>query len=352
MEAMKKAASGAVDSIRNSPLFRRKFGTRSSPSQSPSEARCHPGAITPEKDPTPFVQGVYFHVNYLGKKSVDSYEAQDHGCTDEAVALLWSNSRDSPLAKLVSIKITTTSLRVKEVSRPKEEDQVAEDGGVARDALNSVLYEFPLFSVSYCGTNPDIEEAFSFVAKDSDGKFYCYVFRCTSKDKSYALALAVAKAFYLAYQILLEQQGNFPAGPERELLFEPQLPDDTLQHPLRPVIELTQPQEKVLDVTDAAPSPGSSVTSPASVPYFRVSLPSQTSMDSETLALASVDADFARLAKARSNPDILRSTLDSAHITGGNQVWSEALRLHADPGSSLPTPIGSVEQLNEFSDSS
>lgn len=63
MEAMKKAASGAVDSIRNSPLFRRKFGTRSSPSQSPSEARRHPGAITPEKDPTPFVQGVYFHVS-------------------------------------------------------------------------------------------------------------------------------------------------------------------------------------------------------------------------------------------------------------------------------------------------
>ena len=27
MEAVKKAASGAVESIRNSPLFRRKFGT-------------------------------------------------------------------------------------------------------------------------------------------------------------------------------------------------------------------------------------------------------------------------------------------------------------------------------------
>ena len=32
-------------------------------------------------------------------------------------------------------------------------------------------------------------------------RFYCYVFRCVSEDKAYALALAVAKAFYLAYQV-------------------------------------------------------------------------------------------------------------------------------------------------------
>ena len=35
---------------------------------------------------------------------------------------------------------------------------------------------------------------------------------------------------------MLEQQGNFPPGPEREILFEPQRPDDTQQHPDRPVI--------------------------------------------------------------------------------------------------------------------
>ena len=45
-------------------------------------------------------------VDYLGKKSVDSYEAQDHGCTDEAVALLWSSTQESPLAKQVSIKVS------------------------------------------------------------------------------------------------------------------------------------------------------------------------------------------------------------------------------------------------------
>ena len=42
-----------------------------------------------------------------------------------------------------------------------------EDGGAGQGV---VLYEYPLFRVSYCGTNPNIQEAFSFVAKDSDGK--------------------------------------------------------------------------------------------------------------------------------------------------------------------------------------
>lgn len=32
-------------------------------------------------------------------------------------------------------------------------------------------------------------------------RFYCFVFRCATEEKAYALALAVAKAFYLAYQV-------------------------------------------------------------------------------------------------------------------------------------------------------
>ena len=60
---------------------------------------------------------------------------------------------------------------MKEVLKSKGEgDQLVENGGVAGDGRGSVLYEFPLFSISYCGTNHAIEEAFSFVAKDTDGK--------------------------------------------------------------------------------------------------------------------------------------------------------------------------------------
>lgn len=51
-------------------------------------------------------------------------------------------------------------------------------------------------------------------------------------------------------------------------------------------------------MTDGASSP-SSVASPTTVPFLRLSRPSQTSGDSEILAFASTDADFARLAKAR-----------------------------------------------------
>ena len=58
------------------------------------------------------------------------------------------------------------------------------------------------------------------------------------------------------------------------------------------------------------------------------------------------DDDFLRLAKARSNPDILRSTLDIDLITNPSL---DILRRHADPGSSVATPIdtptGSLENL-------
>ena len=61
----------------------------------------------------------------------------------------------------------------------------------------------------------------------SDNVFYCYVFKMASKEKAFALALSITKAFYLACQILQEEQGLFPATPERDTLFEPQHDDDT-----------------------------------------------------------------------------------------------------------------------------
>ena len=71
MEAVKKAASGAVESIRNSPLFRRKFGTyqkaatRSDSEEGEGERGEVPQPLSPEKDRTPFVQGFYFQVGNL-----------------------------------------------------------------------------------------------------------------------------------------------------------------------------------------------------------------------------------------------------------------------------------------------
>lgn len=55
MDAVKKAASGAVDTIRNSPLFRRKFGT-----QNRADCEEEPRPLSPERDTTPFVQGINF----------------------------------------------------------------------------------------------------------------------------------------------------------------------------------------------------------------------------------------------------------------------------------------------------
>ena len=63
MEAVKKAASEAVEKVRNSPLFRRKFGTaRATSPLSEGEPTAIQQELHPERDLTPFVQGVYFNV--------------------------------------------------------------------------------------------------------------------------------------------------------------------------------------------------------------------------------------------------------------------------------------------------
>ena len=59
----------------------------------------------------------------------------------------------------------------------REDDDVQNDveGGASKNGRGGmILYEFPLFRISYCGTDPNIQEAFSFVAKDSDG--LCVIF--------------------------------------------------------------------------------------------------------------------------------------------------------------------------------
>ena len=87
MEVVQKAVSEAVHAVRNSPLLRRRFGDRENSRDDPDEE-----PLSPEKDRTPFVQGFTYRVDYLGKAVVDPGQEQDHGCTDHAVELLWTNS--------------------------------------------------------------------------------------------------------------------------------------------------------------------------------------------------------------------------------------------------------------------
>jgi len=119
--------------------------------------------------------------------------------------------------------------------------------------------------------------------------------------------------------------------------------DDTKVSPLRPVIPLERerqpqvsvslgvwrgtnclvpfwrclsfPQADLMDFTDQ--SAGDIPTTPR----LRVTRPSQTSSTGSESINAAVDEDFTRLAKARSNPNILRSTLEHSDITGEVPSW-------------------------------
>jgi hypothetical protein len=221
--------------------------------------------------------------------------------------------------KLVSVKVTTNIIRVKLVEE------------------KTVMYEFPVLRVSYCGLDKRYKEAVSFVARENENLFCCYVFKAANHEKAYALALSISKAFYLACQIGQEQQGLFPPTPERDLLFEPQREDDTKISPARPNIPgspisyrlHTQQNRETVD---------------GATPTVQVTRPSVTSMSSSLAS--SMDEDFFRLARSRSNPDILRSTIEHRDIVHPSL---ELVQQHADPISTgttpVATPTGSTENL-------
>lgn len=90
MEAVQKAVSDAVQAVKNSPLLRRRFGGGGRENSTEEEPV---RAVSPDKDRTPFVAGFSYRVEYLGKSIVDQGQEQDHGCTDKAVQLLWSDGK-------------------------------------------------------------------------------------------------------------------------------------------------------------------------------------------------------------------------------------------------------------------
>lgn len=235
-----------------------------------------------------------------------SSAVQDHGCIDEAIYSLWYN-----VPEPMSVRITTKSIRIK------------------RSSTKEVVFEFPLFHVSYCGTNAKHKDAFAFVAKSStDSPFHCYVFKCADAEKAYTLTLTVSKAFYLAYEILQAEQGIFHETPPREAVFEPQHANDTKKSPRRPILDLPDGGQNHLQV-----------------PKIQLNTSSVSSEDSlEHVSLNSADEDFVRLAKARSNPNILRSTVDQMTVT---QCNVDTLRLYSEPGSRQPSPAASTSDLTE-----
>lgn len=250
--------------------------------------------------------------NYLihitGNLAVPAGAVQDHGCIDEAIYSLWNNAQEP-----VSVRITTKSIRIK------------------RSLTKEVIFDFPLFHVSYCGTNAKHKDAFAFVAKSASGSpFHCYVFKCADAEKAYTLTLTVSKAFYIAYEILQAEQGIFHETPPRELVFEPQHASDTKKSPQRPIV----------DFPDASAGHNN-----LQVPKIQLHTSSVSSEDSlEHVSLNSADEDFVRLAKARSNPNILRSTVDQMTVT---QCNVDALRLYSEPGSKQPSPATSTSNLTE-----
>lgn len=113
---------------------------------------------------------------------MEGYARLNHACSAQPHNLCVQKSRVNTLVIVISdsnsminilyVQITTTSLRIKEVSDSKEEVNGTLEGESASTEGRNILilYEFPLFRISYCGTSQTFQQAFSFVAKDTDEK--------------------------------------------------------------------------------------------------------------------------------------------------------------------------------------
>lgn len=155
-----------LDIARNSPLVKRRTGGY--------------GVREAEKK-DPFVEGICFYAQHVG-----SYEAAskfDSPDVQSSVQSAWNavEQGGTPLKKVV-ITVRATNITVKE-----------------RGAKKST--EYPIYSVSYCGSSTTIDNLFFFIHKAGKTKlFVVQLFKLESREKVTAVTLTVAKAFNIAYK--------------------------------------------------------------------------------------------------------------------------------------------------------
>ena len=120
--------------------------------------------------------------------------------------------------------------------------------------------------------------------------------------------------------------------------------------PARPVIPGSPLTYRIQTQSRPSEEPSEEVDTPTDIPGSpkgpKISL-TRPSITSTTSSLSSgVDDDFLRLARSRSNPDILRSTLETDVVTHPSL---DLVRQHADPishgNTPIATPSGSTENL-------
>ena len=309
-------AGRVADAVKRSPkLLRKKIERKFGSHETLKEDWLHENEA--------LVDGISFYVKYLG--CGPAVEAQGHGVTDEAVKRLVTEAKmkkskgDMKLQKVV-LTISPKEIKIVDLTTKTPAEII------------------PIFRVSYCTADPNFPKVFAFNAREKQSlQIRCRAFLCMKAKMAKAIALTVAQAFNVAFEVwenLKEEKKQKVESPNAVPMIETTPPSPQTNgtpgqfngSPVHTGRRASEPAtDNLLDVSDTASNRSASFSEGPSV---QLTPPSPRRQQKPLLKLEisfdnDFDEEFTKLAKSRSNPHLLDIGFEKEEIQNGE--WDPIL---------------------------
>ena len=140
------------------------------------------GSPVPKKKdgPRTIIDGIDYYIKYLGKAPTEKIHGI--GSTEEAVDIIRQQAKGSKVMHKVKVTVSTKCIKVADFQ------------------TEVLLFETPLYRVSYCTVDQNNSKICCYIVRESGSKeMNVHAFYCGKKSKAEALTLTVAEAFNIAY---------------------------------------------------------------------------------------------------------------------------------------------------------
>ena len=297
-------------------------GLKDAVRKSPLNVRKHVGkySLVTAEEKDPFVEGINFNCQFVGSTVVQN--KFDHPDTRIALKEIWDRTSLSKSLKKMVIKVKAESLRIKDIG------------------TKSIVDDIPMYRVSYCGTTSDMPNLFYFIHRDGEDpkRLTAELFKLESHQKVKALILTVQKAFNIAYKVWQskKRQKEKKVASKESPLVTRKVVGAELPVGGSPQIPRRQTDRLKVEALDRTRS-GSEGNIAAlqlqhpSVTKIKAPVTNEVTGSMHDLQLTDdFDDEFTQLAEARSQPDLLKTSIEDAKP---NAYKLDAIKSEFDPGS-------------------
>lgn len=297
-------------------------GLKDAVRKSPLNVRKHVGkySLVTAEEKDPFVEGINFNCQFVGSTVVQN--KFDHPDTRIALKEIWDRTSLSKSLKKMVIKVKAESLRIKDIG------------------TKSIVEDIPMYRISYCGTTSDMPNLFYFIHRDGEDskRLTAELFKLESHQKVKALILTVQKAFNIAYKVWQskKRQKEKKVASKESPLVTRKVVGAELPVGGSPQIPRRQTDRLKAEALDRTRS-GSEGNIAAlqllhpSVAKIKAPVTNEVTGSMHDLELTDdFDEEFTQLAEARSQPDLLKTSIEDAKP---NAYKLDAIKSEFDPGS-------------------